>query len=328
MARPKEKKVDILLSTYNGERFLGEQLDSILSQTYNNWRLVVRDDGSTDATTEIIRDYAESSNNIEFVDDRYGHVGPKNSFNILLKRSRADYTLFCDQDDIWLSDKVEKSIQAMRLSEEKGIKPILVVSDLSIIDEEKKIISESFWKYQGMSPFKGKAFNAMLIQNKFPGCSMMFNRELRSTALDIPSEAIMHDWWIALVASALGEIQVIDKPLVYYRQHKKNTIGLTRGNLKGATKSITRSMYRLITGNKKAIYNLKHLSRLPESLQSEIFMKRYSSLLTTEQVEATDSVRRLSLKGMVKHKTFRQPWISNIEVLIVIAILKICKRGG
>ncbi len=323
MARPEDVQVDILLSTYNGNRFLREQLDSIITQTHTRWRLIIRDDGSTDTTVGIIRDYTRSFNNIEFIKDNHGHVGPRDSFNILLKSSVSDYTMFCDQDDIWLPEKIGKSIEAMNLLERTGKRPGLVVADLYVIDERGATISESFWKYQGMSPVKGKSFNSMLIQNKFPGCSMMFNRELRTMALDIPREAIMHDWWMALVASALGEIQIINEPLGYYRQHEKNTIGLIRGTLRGATKSITRSIYRVISGNRTAIYNLKHLSRIPESIQSEAFMKRYYHLLTARQLETTDSVRRLYLKGMIRHRVFRQPWISNIDVLIVISILKL-----
>ena len=133
-------EVDILLSTYNGEKFLGELLDSLLCQTCQNWRLVVRDDGSKDNTISIIKDYIEKygQDKIVLVSDGLGNRGPKESFGQLMEYSLAPYVMFCDQDDVWLQDKIELSFQEILTLENRSgkSKPMLVSTNCSLVDQD------------------------------------------------------------------------------------------------------------------------------------------------------------------------------------------------
>lgn len=218
--------VQILLSTYNGGKFLEQQLDSIIKQSYKNWRIVIRDDGSKDNTVDIIKSYVNKyCDKIIFIEDNYEHLGACQSFSRLLHYTSADYIMFCDQDDIWLPEKIEVSVMKMKeLEATYNNVPILVHSNLKLIDSDLNIISNSFWKYQKLNP-KLIGINNLIIQNNVTGCTMMINKTLKELCAEIPEKAIMHDWWIALVTSAFGVFGYINRPLVLYRQHDKNDIG-------------------------------------------------------------------------------------------------------
>ena len=217
------KKVLILLSTYNGEKYINQQLDSLFSQTYKEFEIIVRDDKSTDNTLEILKSY-----NVKLVDS-VQNLGAKKSFASLLEyaieNSDAQYFMFCDQDDIWEKDKIEKTLNEMKNIEQKNLNtPILVHSDLKVADENLSIVSDSLWKYQNIDPEKD-SLNRVLLHNVVTGCTTMINRKLAILIKDIPNEAIMHDWWIAMVASVFGKISYVQEPLMMYRQHGKNDTG-------------------------------------------------------------------------------------------------------
>lgn len=226
MANTADKPViDILLSTYNGGLYLKEQLDSLLSQIYKNWSLIVRDDGSSDNTVEIIKEHCKKyPERITFIEDNM-HLGACRSFIRLLEGSSADYVMFCDQDDVWLSDKIDITLKAMQeIESEHGDIPILVHTDLKVVDQEKNLISESFWRYQHLDPHL-KSLNTLLVLNNVTGCTMMINSKLKKLVASVPEGAILHDWWIALVASAFGKIEYVSVPTMLYRQHGKNEAG-------------------------------------------------------------------------------------------------------
>ena len=133
--------------------------------------------------------------------------------------------MLCDQDDIWAKEKLEIQMSEMLCAEQKfPDSPVLIHSDLKVVDESKSVIAESFIKYQGLE-IKRNTFTNVVISNLVTGCTSLFNEELARIALPIPNSAIMHDWWLALTASAFGEVVFIDIPLVEYRQHENNTIG-------------------------------------------------------------------------------------------------------
>ena len=228
-------KIAIILSTYNGTQFLQEQLKSLESQAYDNakLKLIVRDDGSNDKSYELLKQFAaESSMHIELLNDRT-NLGVKKSFELLMNKALemgAEYIMFCDQDDVWQNDKIAKTIakmQQMELSYPQ--QPILVHSDLSVVDRDLTILHNSFWKFQHIDPSKD-ALNRLLLHNTVTGCTMMINRSLALKVYDIPSEAVMHDWWIAMVASVFGQIGYIDEALIRYRQHGGNDTGAKQYN--------------------------------------------------------------------------------------------------
>lgn len=219
--------IDILMATYNGEDYIVEQIESILNQSYKKWKLYIRDDGSTDMTTQILDEYEKKyPEKIVIIRDSKKGLGAKLNFAQLLSYSNSDYCMFSDQDDIWLDNKIEVSLKEMHSVEciEGKNKPILIHSDLKVVDERLNIMSESFWKYQNINPNKNE-INNILVENIVTGCTMMINRELRNLCLNIPKEAIMHDWWIALVASSLGTIKHLSNCTILYRQHSNNEVG-------------------------------------------------------------------------------------------------------
>ncbi len=217
--------IDILLPTYNGEKFIKGQIDSLLNQTYQNWRLSVRDDGSSDNTIEIVIAYAiKYPQKIIFIEDDKSHLGACQSFARLLNYSTSNYIMFCDQDDIWLPDKIEITLNKMLEQELINSKPILVHTDVKVVDKNLNVLQDSFWKYQKVNPDL-KSLNHLLIQNNVTGCALMINRKLKELSGPVPPEAIMYDWWIGLVASAFGEIEYIGKSTLLYRQHEKSDTG-------------------------------------------------------------------------------------------------------
>lgn len=218
-------QIYIILSTYNGEKFLEDQLISLKNQT-TPFELLVRDDGSTDRTLDILNEWKDKLSVRIFSGP---NVGPVNSFNVLLHMipDEAEYIFFCDQDDIWEHDKIEKSVKTLKDQElllgEKT--PILFHSDLSVIDENGNFISKSFWKFQNINFRFGMYLNRLVMQNTVTGCSACMNISLLRLVKEIPQEAKMHDWWVALVACCYGKIISMELPLIRYRIHRNNVVG-------------------------------------------------------------------------------------------------------
>jgi glycosyltransferase involved in cell wall biosynthesis len=221
-------QVDILLATYNGGKYLHELIDSIISQSLQSWRLLIRDDGSTDKTLSILSQYAEKfPNNIKIVNDAYGRLGPAKSFERLLFLSSAPYVAFCDQDDVWLPDKLKVQMNAMLDAEPRlpNNCPLLVHTDMLVVDKNMNVLSKSFWKYQNINPANMTSLQRLLIQNHVTGCAILINRSLADISVPVPANAKMHDWWIALVAIVSGKIVWVEHPTVMYRQHDANDTG-------------------------------------------------------------------------------------------------------
>ncbi len=215
-------KVAILLSTYNGAEYLNEQIESIEQQTYVNWQLYIRDDGSKDQTTKIIQQYQQRDSRIHFLNK--GHienVGVKRSFMNLLANTQADYYMFCDQDDVWLTEKVAWTLTEMQQNERSAV-PCLVHTDLMVVDQDLKAQRVMFGR-----DFQD-AFRDVLYSNSVTGCTIMLNEALRQILLQQSFDwqrIVMHDWWFALVAAAFGDIYYLAKPTILYRQHGDNTFG-------------------------------------------------------------------------------------------------------
>lgn len=221
---------EILMSTYNGEAYLREQLDSILAQTFSDWRLLVRDDGSTDSTPAILAEYAERfPDRIRIVSDGLHNLGAMRSFEKLLGGSTADYVFFADQDDVWLPEKMERMMAAIR-KEEAALPentPVIIHSDLLVVDAQLQPIAESFWRYSYLHPdLIDRHLHFLAIANTVTGCAMVMNKASRAVALPFSPDAFMHDASIAVSTKrAGGSIVPLHEALVRYRQHGHNTIG-------------------------------------------------------------------------------------------------------
>ena len=227
----KNPKVQILLATYNGEKFLREQLDSIVNQEYKFWELLIHDDGSKDNTILIIKEYQNNyPEKIKLLNDqKVFSSASKNFFHLIQNRSRkANLYCFCDQDDIWNKSKLRIIVENYNLQEDK--QPLLIHSDLSLIDEEAKLLEKSHNKlinYQKNSISK----KTSLYYNPVPGCAMTINSAL-ANKISYSKYMVMHDWWILLSAMYINvTIIYFDIPLVAYRQHSGNVLGYEKNNI-------------------------------------------------------------------------------------------------
>jgi glycosyltransferase involved in cell wall biosynthesis len=216
--------VDVLLATYNGAQFLGEQLRSIEAQSYGNWRLIARDDGSTDETPGILDRFRQRHpDRVTLIEDGPRRLGASQNFHRLLQCSRSELLFFCDQDDIWANNKIARFVELYETRSGREL-PVLLHSDLSLVDADLRPIAASLWQYQHLRP-ENATFSRLLVQNVVTGCAAAVNRLLVQAALPVSEAAIMHDWWFALVASVLGRIVWTPEQLVRYRQHGRNDVG-------------------------------------------------------------------------------------------------------
>jgi rhamnosyltransferase len=213
--------VNILMATYNGQAFLKEQLDSLLAQTYTNWELWVRDDGSTDDTLKILEAYKGS--NIKVYTNNTPAKGACSNFAELFRMAKLDehakYIMFCDQDDIWLPHKIETTLSEMKRQEAlyPG-EPVMIYSDLELIDNKGNTTGHSLRLKNKVDLKNLVTFNYVL------GCTMMTNRAMIQKVNHVPEQAVNHDYWIALVAS-IYRSAYINKKLIRYRQHTQNASG-------------------------------------------------------------------------------------------------------
>lgn len=220
--------IEILLATYNGEKYLRQQIESLLSQkTDEPFRIVIRDDGSKDQTVSLIESMKKLyPDKILFVKDNKSCGGAASNFFCLLAHASADYIMFCDQDDYWYPNKINAILNTMRQAERENRigMPLLVYSDYRVVNDELKPLNEN--KKNNMV-FKHKSdFNHLLVQNYVTGCTMMINKPLAQLLKpSYRSEILMHDWWIALLASATGKIIFFNQVLMDYRQHSGQSVG-------------------------------------------------------------------------------------------------------
>ena len=218
---------DILLATYNGGRFLREQLDSLLTSIADDMRVLISDDGSTDDTPAILSDYAKKHpDTIHLISGPAHEKSAKGNFISLLHASCADYVFFCDQDDVWETAKIQKSLNRIKQEEVRfgaGC-PLLLHTDLAVVDAQLAPLSPSFWRYQNIDPTP--SLSRLLVQNSVTGCTMLINRPLITLLKKAPaSDMLMHDWWAALIAASMGHIVALNESLIRYRQHGGNQLG-------------------------------------------------------------------------------------------------------
>ena len=230
--------IDILLATYNGGRFIDRQLKSLLTQDREGIdtevRLLIRDDGSTDNTVDIIKkrlEYYKAKRpdpmEVKLTVDTTPGGGPAANFMKLLQMSDAEYIMFSDQDDMWYRRKTAATYKYMKKCEEKYGKdtPILVHTDLSLMNEAGEKTASSFYDYQKL-PREDK-LSTLLIQNTVTGCTMMLNKAASDLLRQAPASemVLMHDHYAAVLVAATGKVKLLNEALIRYRQHSGNAIG-------------------------------------------------------------------------------------------------------
>lgn len=321
--------IAILLATYNGEKYLKEQIDSILSQmdrVPEKYALYVHDDGSTDGTCEILKEYAVSyPGKVELLEGPPQGGSTKN-FMFLLKEVEADYYMFSDQDDVWLPEKIEREYEEMKKLEDS---PAMVFSDMKVVDEDLQVIDESFYSYSNLNPHRTK-LNELILENVVSGCCMLFNRRLRDLALRYSDlEKIKwHDWWITEIAAAVSgmgkaednpsessaginsgseiektTISYIPAPLMLYRQHGTNAVGATEDM---SFNRVTKKLSMILGGEqseqtrifiREAVDQAKQLLGLKEDISEDAYniIKALTDFDSQGKLQKIQSFRQLKI---------------------------------
>ena len=236
--------IRIVLCTFNGERYIKEQLDSIIANTYNDWILYAFDDISSDNTVEILNEYEYTYPGKFVININTQLKGPQKNFlsavfYVSHLSDADDYIMLCDQDDIWLNDKISKSysvISGLNLKYGNGV-PLLVSGDAKVVDENKNILSES---YQELNCFGHKHLDLAhhLMENHIQGCTVMINKCLADLLYKIPQEVDMHDEWLGTIAYSMGHVGYIDDSLMLYRRYSESVTAGTTGFWKIAAEKI------------------------------------------------------------------------------------------
>lgn len=293
-----EKNVVIVLSTYNGQKFLVEQIASLQSQSYPHWILLVRDDGSRDDTPNLLSHLARSDSRIHIVDVGGINLGVVASFSRLLECALeydAEYFFLCDQDDVWIDSKLELFIAKFKSMESRlpSPTPILIHSDLTVVNDKLEEISPSFMRYQNICNVAHNPERVLLSQNFVTGCASAFNRNLLKLAVPMHG-VVMHDWWLALLASVTGEIGYLDTPTIAYRQHGDNTVGAKRIRL-------WRMLYEIYSPQTSKIWQEKQ-QRLVESFKQANHLAermRSKGVGSEDSLWTVESFAKLSQKGAI-----------------------------
>ena len=220
---------EVIMATWNGRKYLIEQLNSIASQSVPPKRIIVSDDGSSDNTIELLNQW-QTSNNLPLIiyTNTNENLGSCKNFEKLLFLSSASYVMLSDQDDLWDPCKAENYITAMLRLEKKYSQnvPLLVHSDLRVVNDDASLISNSFFSYERLNSNRND-WISIGLQNIVTGCACLVNRACVEKSLPFADETILHDWWLALVAARFGQICFLPKSYISYRQHQNNLVGAT-----------------------------------------------------------------------------------------------------
>jgi len=315
--------VYIILATFNGAEFLADQLDSLISQTKAQWTLLIRDDGSTDNTLEIIQDHAQKDERIQLLASDGGVSGSAlENFSILLDTAYAqgaEYIFCCDQDDVWEPSKLEILLALLKTLEGKSKSPSLVHHDLAVVNESLEPIADSFIDLMQLQPSDQHNPQRLITRNEVTGCAMACNRALLGIALPVSDQAVMHDWWLALCAGYFGRLAFIPEKLVKYRQHGDNTIGAK--SFWHGLNPFTNWVAGWRRGDEEFVSTVKQARAFKEAMadrlekDSEAYatLELYSGLVAATRWQRLKSLRHFGL--------WRSHWLLNVVLVMRMLLL-------
>ncbi|MEE3660422.1 glycosyltransferase family 2 protein [Brenneria sp. g21c3] len=272
----KIKRIDVLLASYNGSKFIEEQIESLIINfkkiTEYNCRILLSDDGSTDRTLELIKEmecrYPEF---VCFLDGKK-KGGVRENFNFLINSTDADYVFFCDQDDFWLPNKMKLFMEEFQKLDTDN-EPTLIHSDLCVVDDKLCPINISMFDYQKIN--KNPTLKEIIVSNSVTGCVMACNKKLIDLAKKSDlSKSIMHDWYIAILAFAFGNVRFINSPLILYRQHGENGVGAKKMTLSSVLEK--NSLSEIIEKSIKSLTDTKK--------QAELIIINYGDMLGNKEL--------------------------------------------
>ena len=305
-------RIHIIMATYNGEKYVGQQIESILNSEDVDIFVTVYDDGSKDATLDIVTQFVkEQPDRIELIQNEK-NLGLTLNFLHGLLNQDYDYVMFSDQDDVWKPDKVKKTYDYMRQTEKKAAKnqPIVVFTDAVIVDESLKEINPSFHQSGGYDTSKLDLAH-MLMENKMMGCTMMLNRAVIQKVNALPEHARFHDWWLALIAAAYGKIAYLPERTILYRQHGNNIVGdVSYG-------SYVKKRMMALKQQKEAIEATIAQARELYELYGED-MPEASRKILKDFVQLSDAGWFKRRRLLFKHGFFKSGFARNVGLLIII----------
>lgn len=308
--------VQILMAAYNGEEFLSAQIESIINQSYKDWELLISDDCSIDNSLAIIHDFCAKDSRIRVVLEGTHYGEARNHFMALLGEATAEYVMTCDQDDIWDANKIEITLAAMHKAEQDNSNlPLLVCTDLRVVNSDLDELAPSFLKYSGMDATKLN-LGYFLASCLVTGCTMMINGRLLKL-LQVPvnvNKIIMHDWWSSLVAAAFGRVIYVSSPTISYRQHNNNSVGANRFSTVSALKSLNQKR----ATERAAIQQASELLRIFNKLLNASQIAQIKAFIA---IEKTIPLLRPAL--MSKADIWRHGILRNLGLLVTLCTLNI-----
>jgi glycosyltransferase involved in cell wall biosynthesis len=307
-------RIDILLATYNGAAFLAEQLASLIAQDYPNFGILIRDDGSTDNTPNIIADWEQKHPDIiKVLHDGQRNLGATGNFNALMLASEAPYIAFSDHDDYWLPHKLSTQLTALQnLENGDPTVPAFVFCDLKYCDAQLKVIHPSLIKKDKLNPDKTQT-HRLLMQNVPYGCAMMLNRSLLLAATPIPVKALLHDHWLALAASLIGRIAFVPEALILHRVHTSNASRASSAHKKEASAELGSKV------NNKNFHNYL----FKQTAQAKALLNHFEGKISTEQrklledfvlLETTSGWKRKQI--LLKNRFFKNTFTHTLKLIL------------
>ncbi|MEO8236797.1 MAG: glycosyltransferase family 2 protein [Flavobacterium sp.] len=272
--------ISVALATYNGAKYIEEQLVSLINQSLLPCEIIIIDDFSTDNTFEILKEIQKNYPLILLYRNDE-NIGPIETFKKAIKYCNSEYIALCDQDDIWELNKIELSFNEIKKMNQSL--PSIVFTDLKMIDAHGSLIGDSFWKTQGYNPKKTK-FSDLLISNVVTGCTIMMNGKMKKEIEKMPNKVIMHDYWIALIAFSLGCYKIIDSNTIKFRVHVASVTDKSKISIFARIKLAIGAF----TGS-QIDYKCQNI------LQAEYFFNIYKERLSKEN--SREILRFLSLKN-------------------------------
>lgn len=306
-SRYKDYDVQVVLATYNGAKFLQEFLLSLQNQNFVRIHLIVGDDGSEDGTLEILESFRSSFYKLTILEGP--RKGPAANFFHLLKNVNSEYVALADQDDVWMPNHLIDSIELLTV---RSVEPQIVYS--SVLEFGKLILTHNKWPARRQE----HGFESFFFQNYARGCTIVMNRKMvELLSINQNSNlAIMHDWWIALIAKSCGKAIFIREPHIFYRLHANNAVGN-----KGTTKSKT---IKQILGGSWAPFN--QLSELYRIFADEMKQVEKRKLETILEILNQGIVQRLKTVSFLKMR-LRDGLLDEFKVRVILIIYPIFSKN-
>ena len=271
-------EVEVLMAAYNGEKFIAEQIDSIIAQTFKDFRILIRDDGSTDGTLKIIERYEKKYPEfIKIIHDNEICRNPTNNFFQIMKHASADYVMFSDQDDYWQPYKIQIMLNSIKEAEQKNPgKPVLIFSEWEDTDENLNKLNKIFTWVKERKQYEN--FTSLITNNCAAGCNMIINREVYKKIGSYEPCIKFHDYWLALFACSCGVIQYLQMALILHRNHNDNFTAVKEPH---TLRDILIMPVKKFKSSKKTFNSLKE--------EYSLFKERYSQYMLPEKLKELEN---------------------------------------